>query len=64
MAEYIVPSEYEGKMLAAEKLIRCKDCRYWQTGIAYTTTGRCTHEDLKGLICNKNYYCADAEEKK
>ena len=61
MNEYIVPTEYTGKMVCAERLIRCRDCRYWQTEIAYVTTGRCKHEDLKGLICNKNFFCGYGE---
>lgn len=60
MSEYIVPSEYTGKMVAAEKLTRCRDCKYWRAGIAYEVVGKCWRHDL---IVNKNYYCADAEEK-
>ena len=63
MAEYIIPSNYEGKMTAAEKLIRCQDCKYWQTGIAYDTVGRCTHNDMpQGLICNRNFFCGWGEK--
>lgn len=47
----------------AVKIIRCKDCAYWKNGIAYVTTGRCTHEDMNRLICNKNFYCGFAEDK-
>ena len=60
MAEYIIPSDYEGKMVAAEKLIRCKDCKFWKTGIAYEAVGKCWRHDL---IANRNYYCADGREK-
>lgn len=60
MAEYIIPSDYEGKCLAAEKLIRCQDCIHWQTGIAYSAVGKCKLHDR---ITNRNFYCADGREK-
>lgn len=60
MAEYIVPSEYAGKMVAAEKLIRCRDCVNWQAPIAYTPTGKCKLHDR---ITNRNFYCGDGREK-
>lgn len=56
MAEYIIPSGYEGKMVAAEKLTRCRDCINWKSPIAYVTTGKCKLHDR---ITNKNYFCAD-----
>ena len=62
--EYIIPSDYTGKMVAAEKLVRCRDCRYWQTGIAYAVTGRCENNDMpEGLICNSNFFCGYGEAK-
>lgn len=60
MSEYIVPSEYTGKMVAGEKLTRCRDCVNWQAPIAYTSTGKCKLHDR---ITNRNYYCADGREK-
>lgn len=44
----------------AERLIRCHDCRNWQTGIAYSATGKCK---LSGRITNRNFYCGDGREK-
>lgn len=63
MAEYIIPSNYEGKMVAAEKLIRCQDCKTWSTGVEYSAVGKCKHPDHKGQITNRNYFCADGKEK-
>lgn len=60
MTEYIVPSNYNGKLVAAEKLTRCRDCINWKAPIAYTSTGKC---ELHDRICNRNYYCADGREK-
>lgn len=37
-------------------VVRCKDCKYWRTGISYVAVGKCWHHDI---ITNKNYYCAD-----
>lgn len=45
-----------------EPVIRCRDCRYWQTGIAYSAVGRCKHPKHK-QITNRNYYCADGRDK-
>lgn len=59
MAEYIIPSNYEGKMVAAERLIRCCECVNWQTGVAYVATGRCKLHDR---ITNRNYFCADGAD--
>lgn len=40
------------------KIVKCGSCRYWQTGIAYETVGRCTNENMPmGLICNRNFFC-------
>lgn len=63
MTEYIVPSNYNGKLIAAEKLIRCKDCVSWKTPLAFTATGKCAHPDHKGQITNRNFYCGDGREK-
>lgn len=52
MAEYITADEN-----AAERLVRCKECKWWRTGIAYSATGECTHEDNNRLICNANFFC-------
>lgn len=60
MAEYIVES---ANVPIAERLVRCADCKFWKTGIAYDTVGRCTHEDHNRQITNKNYYCKDGEPK-
>lgn len=60
MPEYIIESGYDGKLVAAEKLTRCRDCVNWQAPIAYTSTGKCKLHDR---ICNKNYFCADGREK-
>lgn len=40
-----------------EPVIRCRDCQFWQTGIAYSAVGRCKHPDHNGQITNKNYFC-------
>ena len=42
------------------KIVKCGNCTNWQTGIAYTPTGKCKLHDR---ICNRNYYCADGREK-
>ena len=48
----------------AERLIRCKDCKRWVTGIAYETTGRCKHPNMpEGLITNKNFFCAYGQDR-
>ena len=60
MAEYIIQSNYAGKMMAVEQLIRCKECINWQTGISYVTTGKCKLHDR---ITNKNYFCGDGRTK-
>ena len=57
MAEYIVGHDKP----IAERLVRCGDCKWWKTGIAYDTVGRCKHEDHKDQITNKNFYCKDGE---
>ena len=62
MSEFIV-NEF-GVPTTDRCLIRCKDCRYWQTGIAYDTVGRCTNGNMPdGLICNKNFFCGYGEAK-
>jgi len=60
MPEYIIESGYDGKLVAAEKLIRCRDCVSWQVPIAYTTTGKCK---LLGIICNRNFFCGYGRRK-
>lgn len=61
MPEYIMTSLVEQDQ---EPLIRCRDCRYWQTGIAYAVTGRCENDNMPdGLICNSNFFCGYGEAK-
>ena len=43
-----------------ERLIRCKDCKSWQTPIAYAITGKCK---ATGAITNKNYFCGEGKER-
>lgn len=52
-----------GPVKFIKKLVRCKDCANWQTEIAYITTGRCKYEGMRGLICNKNFFCGYGKEK-
>ncbi len=47
-----------------KKIVKCGECKFWKTGIAYDAVGVCKHDDHPwNQITNRNYYCADAEEK-
>jgi hypothetical protein len=41
-------------------IVKCRDCKNWQTPITYTPTGKCK---LDGKITNRNFFCADGREK-
>ena len=46
------------------EVVRCRDCKFWKTGIAYDAVGVCKHDDHPwNQITNRNYYCADGREK-
>lgn len=41
-------------------IVKCGNCKHWQTPIAYEAVGKCKLHDR---ITNKNYYCGDGKEK-
>lgn len=50
------------KTVPALRIIHCRDCRYWSTGIAYETSGYCTHDEPH-QIRKADFFCGNGKER-
>ena len=46
------------------EIIRCKDCKFWETTWAYGSNANLHYCPLVDGVRREDFYCADAEERR